>query len=140
MSKITAVDVRRIQGRVRMAELDAPKSFLELDPAVIAANVNKCGTDDFTGFLVPETIYGYYIGDCCVIHDWDWFDAEATDEAKRVADRRFKYNLTRELKIAMQRNSFYRWIRRLFIRRIKTYYSAVKHIGGAAFWDPKNDC
>lgn len=137
--KVTAKDVRRIQGRVRLGELSAPKSFMEEDCVTIAANVNLCGTDDITGDLVPETIYFYYIGDCCVIHDWEYFDAKPEEELRKKADRRFRNNLVREMRLAMRSSSFYRAIKKLFRRRVKTYYKVVRSLGGAAFWDPKND-
>ena len=137
--KVTPSDVRRIQAKVRMGDLDAPKSFTTEDCQTIAANVNLCGTDDITGDLVPETIYFYYIGDCCVIHDWDYFDAKPDEEMRKIADRRFRNNLVREMRLAMQSSKFYRCIKKLFRRRIKTYYKAVRSFGGAAFWDPKNE-
>lgn len=137
--QVSPSDVRRIQGKVRLGGLDAPKSFTETDCTTIAANVNLCGTDDITGDLVPETIYFYYIGDCCVIHDWEYFDADPEEELRKKADRRFRNNLIREMRKAMRASKFYRAIKKLFRRRIKTYYKAVRSFGGGAFWDPKND-
>ena len=135
--QVSAEDVLRIQGRVERCELDAPKSFLETDCETISGNVNLCGTDDITGDLVPETIYFYYIGDCCVIHDWDYFDAEPSDEVKKVCDRRFRNNLVREMQLAIKSSKFYKFMRKAFRRRIKTYYKAVRSFGGPAFWDGK---
>ena len=138
MSETTDRDIRRIQGRVRMAELDAPDSFL-IEPAeIIAANVNLCGSDDAIGDLVPEKILGWYIGDCCKIHDWEYFAAPPSEEAREKADRRFKNNLTREMRRAMKSSFLYRIFRRLFRRAIKIYYKAVRAFGGPAFWDGKN--
>lgn len=134
--QISAADVRRIQKRVELCELDAPKSFSETDSETIAANVNLCGTDDLSGDLVPETIYFYYIGDCCVIHDWDYFDAQPSDEIKKVCDRRFRNNLLREMRVACK-SGWRKRIKKLFRRRIKTYYKAVHSFGGPAFWDGK---
>ena len=139
MRLVTEKDVRRIQERVRLGELDAPDSFLSESPQIISANVNLCGSDDITGDLVPEKIFGYYIGDCCVLHDWEYFDAEPNEEAREKADRRFINNLTREMRFSMKSSFFYRIIKRWFRRAIKIYYKAVRSFGGPAFWDGKND-
>ena len=139
MNQVTEKDVRRIQGRVRQAELDAPDSFLTESAQTIAANVNLCGTDGVIGDLVPEKILGYYIGDCCVIHDWDYFDGEPDESVRDKADRRFRNNLTRELGNAMKSSFFYRIVKRLVRRAINIYYKAVRSFGGPAFWDGKNE-
>ena len=139
MNQVTEKDIRRIQGRVRLAELDAPASFTSTDTATIAANVNLCGADDAIGDLIPEKIWGWYIGDCCVIHDWEYFDAEPDERARKKADRRFRNNLAREMRQARKSSFFYRIIKRLFRRTIKLYYKAVRSFGGPSFWDGKSD-
>lgn len=126
--------VLKARDLFRSRRLDASQCFLKEDVDTISANVNGCGAANAKFDFVPHTVYGMDIKTCCIIHDWDYFIGIDNDD-KEIADRRFLNNMLRTLE--SQKDQF-KIIKKLRRRRIKTYYSAVKHLGGPAFWDGKN--
>jgi hypothetical protein len=113
--------------------LYAPQSYIDASPEVRAQVVNGCGTEGWKGELVPETMYGLDVSPACNIHDWMYVTG-ATLADKEEADRVFLNNLLRLIEAAGG-CTVLRWLRR---RRARTYYEAVQHFGGPAFWAGKN--
>ena len=103
----------------------------------IKSVVNGCGTGGWKSRLVPDTMYGLFIGEACDIHDWDYEYGE-TNEEKERADRAFRNNLLRLVDARTDRG----WIGQHIIlpmrrRRCQIYFEVVYHFGGPAFWDGK---
>jgi len=113
--------------------LYAPESFWRASARVRGVVSNGCGTSGWKGELVPETMYGLDVSLACDIHDWMYHEGE-TQEDKDQADRVFLNNLLRIIQHAAGP-----WLlRTLRRRRARTYYQAVHHFGGPAFWAEKN--
>ncbi|OHD24621.1 MAG: hypothetical protein A2Y38_16740 [Spirochaetes bacterium GWB1_59_5] len=115
------------------AELFAPASYVTAGRQTRGLVVNGCGPEGWKGALVPETMYGLDVAPACNIHDW-MYVAGQTLADKEEADRVFLNNLLR-LIVAADGPAWLRWLRR---RRARTYYEAVSHFGGPAFWSGKN--
>ena len=90
---------------------------------------NGCGSKGF-GWLVPNTIYGLNITDCCNIHDF-MYSRGTTLQDKEYADRIFLNNLVRKIESG---SKLFSWLRR---RRALKMHWAVDTFGEAAFWDKK---
>lgn len=96
---------------------------------------NGCGSG-WNAKLVPDTIYGMSITDVCCIHDYG-YEIGKTIEDKEREDRSFLNNLLRKIDI----NPKWYYPKRLARVRAYEYYLVVKHFGGVAFWEGKNeDC
>ncbi len=97
---------------------------------------NGCGSG-WNAKLVPDTIYGLDIKDCCCPHDYDYEIGQSIEE-KEAADRRFKNNMFR--KIEADDNIFRdnKFIKSLMYTRARTYYEFVKEFGASAFWNGKD--
>jgi hypothetical protein len=115
-------------------QLYAPQSFIEASPEVRAAVANGCGAAGWKVDLVPDTLYGLDISDCCDIHDWQYREGE-TIEDKDSADRTLLNNLLRKINAVTTR----RWLRWLRRKRALAYYQSVVEFGGPAFWADKNE-
>ena len=83
--------------------------------------------------LVPETIYGVSVSAACSIHDF-MYAVGVTDTDKADADEVFLNNMIRIIE-AHRGLWLFQWLR---LRRALIYYEAVKHFGGPAFWNTKN--
>ena len=110
--------------------LYAPESYLSATKEARNATCNGCGTEGFGGWIVPDTIWGLSISECCNIHDW-MYEHGVSIEDKREADRVFLNNMMRLIEEGCA------WLR--FLRRIRarTYYRSVRDFGGSAYWDNK---
>lgn len=95
-----------------------------------------CGPGDgLAEMLVPNTIYGLSINPCCAIHDWYYrYYPGNTEMDRQLADRVFKNNMIR----LVTAQTKWWWLRRLRLRRVKTYYAMVRFAGAAAFFEERN--
>ncbi len=113
-------------------ELYAPQSYVNASNAVREGHVNGCGSG-VLALLVPDTVYGLSIKEACDIHDWMYAEGE-TDAHKEDADLVFLNNMIR----IIEARTSWSLLKRLRLRRARTYYLAVHHYGGPAFWRTKN--
>jgi len=113
-----------------MTALYAPESYWVASNSDRKKVCNGCGSKGF-GWLVPNTIWGLSIKDCCDIHDW-MYEEGFDIEAKEKADRTFINNMLRKIKDA---SKWLRWLRR---KRAMKYYGVVVNFGGSSFWRGKN--
>ena len=113
-----------------MSKLFEPEGYKALTAAEKAKICNGCGSKGLGGWLVPDTVWGLNITDCCNIHDF-MYSQGATLQDKEYADRIFLNNLVR---IIDSGSKFLRWLRR---RRALKMHWAVDKFGEAAFWDKK---
>jgi hypothetical protein len=115
--------------------LYAPKSFWEADPAYVDKLTNGCGPGGFGDKLVPDTLYGLSVFHACRIHDWYYGpEMPGSFDCKAEADRVFLNNMVRIVKAKTR----IKILLKLRLIRARTYYQAVKHFGGDAFWKNKN--
>lgn len=112
-------------------KLYAPESYWEASEEVRRRVLNGCGTSGWKESLVPETVYGLSVHSACDIHDWMYVSGSTLAD-KEEADRVFLNNM---LRIVAEKGGWLYKLRRL---RVHTYYEAVEHFGGPAFWDGKN--
>lgn len=84
--------------------------------------------------LVPETIWLLKITDACSIHDFMYHEGEASDQGKIEADLVLRNNMIRIIEAKTKS----KLLLKLRLRRAQTYYLAVKHLGGPAYWQNKN--
>lgn len=115
-------------------KLYAPRSYWDASEDLLFAVTGGCGPGGVGDLLVPDTIWGLNIRRCCQIHDFMYWEGLCHAD-KEAADRVFLYNMLR----VVQARTKNKWLRRLRVRRAKTYYEAVSTFGGPAFWDNKND-
>jgi len=113
-------------------ELFATEAYKELPIDVKEKFCNGCGTKGLGGWLVPDTLYGLNITECCNIHDF-MYHVGTKHRDKEIADRTFLNNMIRV--IDAESISILKPFRRL---RAMNYYSAVRDFGGTAFWSGKN--
>ncbi len=113
--------------------LYAPASYIAASPEVRAQVVNGCGPGGWKVDIVPDTVWGLSISAACDIHDW-MYATGATLADKDSADRVLLNNCLRLINAA----GGWRILRALRRRRARTYYEAVQHLGGPAFWANKN--
>ena len=117
-------------------ELYAPAKYWACDSELLDRITTGCGPGKFGDFLVPDTMYGLSVKQACRIHDFYYSPMmPATHECKKEADRVFLNNMIRIIKAKT------RWkiLRLLRTHRARVYYLAVKHFGGPAFWNAKNE-
>lgn len=94
-----------------------------------------CGPGGLGDILVPDTIYGLSVNSCCAIHDWYYrYFPGNTEMDRELADRIFKNNMIR----LVTAKTKWSWLRRLRLRRVKTYYSMVRFAGATAFFEERN--
>jgi len=110
--------------------LYAPDGFRELKEDEKKEICNGCGAKN--GFPVPDSFYFLDISMACNIHDFMYHSGK-TLEDKEVADRVFKNNLFR----IVEWESCCWLLKKLRLRRAKTYYYFVKEWGASAFWANK---
>lgn len=85
--------------------------------------------------LVPETIYGLCVTPACAIHDFMYREGPPTDQGKTEADLVFLNNMIRIIETKTKNKT----LMRLRLRRARIYYESVKLMGGAAYWNEKNN-
>jgi hypothetical protein len=98
---------------------------------------NGCGTDGWSAKLIPNTIYGLDIKECCKYHDFLYSATNKSFALKQQADRIFLNNLIRKINADTKwwRNNFF--IKKLMRSRAYKYYKAVDMFGASAYWDGK---
>ena len=111
-----------------MSKLFEPEGYKALTAAEKAKICNGCGSKGLGGWLVPDTVWGLNITDCCNIHDF-MYSQGTTLKDKEYADRIFLNNLVRVIDSG---SKLLRWLRR---RRALKMHWAVDKFGEAAFWD-----
>jgi hypothetical protein len=116
-------------------KLYAPKEYWNAIDAKtdISSIINGCGTTDWKGELIPESLLGLSITPACNIHDWMYYYGE-TYQDKEEADRVFLNNMVR----IINNDSDNVFLKKARLAEAKVYYEAVKNFGGHAFWENKN--
>lgn len=114
--------------------LDAPQSYLDALPEVVAQVVNGCGPGGWKFDLIPDTIWGLSIKEACNIHDWAYTTGMTIDD-KYAADNQFLHNC---LALVANAKGFWATMLRPMRRmRAKEYYEAVHLCGDGPFWAGK---
>ena len=108
-----------IKKEILRLRLDVPDKFWDFTEEALAEM--GCGPGEFGDKLVPDTMYGLYIGLACKVHDVDF----AIGTPETIANRRFWRNL--DIIITKKsKNALMRYLRRL---RATTYYHMVMEHG-----------
>ena len=111
--------------------LEAHPSYWSATPEERAGVCNGCGPAGWKAALVPDSLLGLPIDDCCGAHDWD-YDIGKTEADRKRADRRLLRNVRRKIACAGWRH----WLGRQIGALI--YYRAVRRFGETAFWEGKS--
>ncbi len=114
--------------------ITADAAFLSTSSKALTEIVNGCGAANAKFDFVPDTIWFLYVGDCCNIHDLDYFHGE-TIEDKESADRRMLNNMIRL--INKEKGWYQFFLKPMRRRRALKYYDLVDAFGGSAFWEGK---
>lgn len=98
----------------------------------LAKICNGCGSASAKFDGIPDTFYGMYIGEACMVHDYDYY-CGTTKQDKADADWRFLINL---FKIIYHKS---KWYNPSFLMccRATLYYHMVRKLGNSAFWAGK---
>jgi hypothetical protein len=120
--------IRTVQ-LVKAGTLQADPRFIETELEALLFICNGCGAAGKVD-LIPDTMYGLYVGYVCFIHDFD-YKLGLTEADRRFADLRFKENLLKL--IAIEGGPL--WIPRRV--RVNTYYKSVRLCGEQPFWAGK---
>lgn len=116
-------------------DLYAPETYWTASPEVRAQVCNGCGPGGWKLKLIPDTVLGLSVRECCNIHDW-MYTCGRTIEDKDAADRAFLNNM---LRLVNDATGFWASVLRYHRRlRVAEYYEAVHLFGGPAFWSGKN--
>jgi hypothetical protein len=111
----------------------APSEYIELPQEV--KDSYGCGPGGFGDFLVPDTIWFLKVKVCCSIHDFYYrYYAENSEAGRKEADDIFLNNMVRVINAKTK----WLWLKKLRLRRAKTYYYMVRRYGGPSFWDSRN--
>lgn len=113
--------------------LSAPADYWDTPKEDIDAITGGCGPGGLGDYLVPDTVWGLSIYFPCRIHDFGYHEGQS-EEDKAIEDNRFLNNMIRVVKVKTR----WGWLKKLRIRRCKSYYQAVHWFGGPAFWDGKD--
>lgn len=118
-----------------MTKLWAPAEYWSLTDEQVNGLVGAggCGPGRFGDYLVPDTLWGLKVASACRIHDFCYHIGSCIED-KEQADRGFLNNMIRII-LAKTKWSL---LKRLRIRRARTYYWFVHECGGPAFWHGKN--
>ena len=109
-------------------DYEIPQSWIEASDQERKDIANGCGPQGWKYDLIPDTVWGLYIGDICNWHDFEYEFSEKIPAGKKKADDNFYHNL--KLRI-WQKSNFLIWpFRRL---RILWYYLAVSKAGNKHF-------
>ena len=116
-----------------MTELFAPELYWKATPEQRSEVCNGCGTKGLAGIVIPDSLEGLDISECCAIHDWMYtFGLTLAD--KEEADRVFLNNMVR----LINDNHTIEPIMAIRRQSCMVYYTAVCDFGGPAFWAGKN--
>jgi hypothetical protein len=114
-----------------MTELFAPEEYWTCtDRSEIC---NGCGTKGLAGVVIPDSLAGLSIRECCDIHDW-MYTFGKTNADKEEADRVFLNNMVR----LIDDNHTVEPVMAVRRQHAMIYYSVVRDFGGPAFWKGKN--
>ena len=111
--------------------LYAPNSYHRALPEVAKRVANGCGPGGWKYDLVPDTILGLDVSECCNIHDW-MYNEGATETDKKRADRKLLENMYPAIDAAAKRSMIQRMLKPHRCVRAFEYYMAVKEFGYAA--------
>ena len=111
--------------------LYAPKEFWEMNEKAILEATGGCGPGLYGDYFVPDTVWGLSIKRACRIHDFMY--SELCNATQEEADRLFLDNMRR----IVLHSTKWKWLRALRLRRVKTYYIAVKYAGEGSVSDKK---
>lgn len=114
-----------------VATLFAPTAYWRLPES--ERSRTGCGPGRLGDLLVPDTVWGLSVKPACSIHDFMYQIGEVEAD-REIADRVLLNNCVRL--IGAKRSIWV--IRRLRLRRARTYYQFVRSFGGPAFWRGKN--
>ena len=112
-----------------------------------AWNSFGCGPGRWGDYLIPDTMWGLYIGEACKIHDWGYrLSPGASEEHRFEQDRILKWNCMRIINAAydyrMEHNykwhRIWEWLHEKRTRRAELYYETVRSRGGPAYWEDRN--
>ena len=109
-------------------DVQAPLSYWLASDEFLASICNHCGPTGWKAKLVPNRIWGLYIGGCCDVHDFMYYAGE-TEEDRVRADNVLQANMYRRI----NKGTRFRWLRRLRRHRAKIYYIAVSKLGDNYF-------
>lgn len=112
--------------------LTAPPAFCAATMDELKAICNGCGSASAKFDFVPDTIWGVYIGEACMIHDFE-YHAGRTEQDKATADWNFLKNL---IKVIRHKSKWYSPTFVMCCRAMVYYYLVSKH-GSSAFWAGK---
>jgi hypothetical protein len=101
---------------------------------VVKARGNGCGPQGWKVDLVPDSVYGCYIGEACYIHDLQ-YDEGQTIKDKNEADRTLRNNIIRLIRARTTTWAAKRFLLKFRLAAAQVYYEAVQHFAGPAFWD-----
>jgi len=108
-------------NRVLYGNMWVSPSFKMASYPKILEVCNGCGKEGITS-ITPDHFYGLRMTRCCNVHDWDY---EFTTCSKHRANKWMLVNCARRVK----HNTKWNWLKRLRLRRAKTYYAAVERWG-----------
>lgn len=109
-----------------MLELIAPESYKRATPEELAKHVNGCGPAGWRIDLVPDSLLGLEIGECCRIHDWLYYIGGG-EQARLEADIILYQNL---VGLILQAGGPLRPFR---MAAAATFYIAVRERGAEFF-------
>ena len=120
----------------QILSLIRPEAYDKLSASEKARICNGCGAAGQIDY-VPDTIYGLRITEACNIHDFMYYLGDSWSD-KDEADKIFLINMLRIIDSAPKKGWWRRILRKLRKLRALSYYNAVSHFGGLAFWANKN--
>jgi hypothetical protein len=116
---------------VKDGKILAHPDFLTTPLDELVKMCNQCGPAGKFGRLVPNTIWGLWIGPNCNVHD-HWYAVTASEEDKAQGDREMLTNNLRAIEACST------WIMKPPRRyRAITYYGVVVDCGSKIYWKGK---
>jgi len=90
-----------------------------------------CGPGGVGDWLVPDTMWGLWVGDACRQHDHDYrFGNGSSDEHRKQCDTRMRLNMLMIVN-AQSKTKTFKALRHV---RVNTYYFWVRVAGGGSYW------
>lgn len=124
--------IQRSKELVVKGVISAPTSFMSASLYELYIVCNGCGSAQAKFDFVPDTIWGVYIGEACMVHDWE-YDQGETIQDKKDADWNFLKNI---IGLIYHKSKWYNPSALMCLRAMK-YYLAVRKYGADAFWADK---